>query len=198
MRGGSEASRGVPCAKGAIPWCLDEFSKGPGARARVAKLNDAIAKLAPAYVGLEEVFDTHLFSHVIADRAQRRDKVAQLKRFWFDPDAVKPFYPGKPVAQIYAEGVRKTLELSLKGRRVVPINAWWILDSSEFRMITLADVDEHGVTVGGRVTLLILTPQPEGGGRPSKGSSIMGTKAHALVCEETADGVSTRSVRDIR
>ena len=36
--------------------------------------------------------------------------------FWFDPDSPTPFFPAEPVAQIYAEGVLETLDLSLKGK----------------------------------------------------------------------------------
>ncbi|HEX5470407.1 MAG TPA: hypothetical protein VFW73_00890 [Lacipirellulaceae bacterium] len=191
--------QGFPCAKGAVCYCLDEFSKGRGARSRVNKLNDAIASIAPSYAGLEDVFDEHLLSRVIPDSEQRKRKVVQLRDLWFGPDPSASFYPGKPVVQIYAEGVRKTLELSLKGRRgVVPINAWWVLDCAEFRMLTLADVDEQGVTVGGRVTLLIMTPQPRYKGRPIGGPPILGTAAQAWVTEERRGHVATRPVRDIR
>jgi hypothetical protein len=186
---------GVPCAKGAICYCLDEFSKGPGARSRVRKLRDAIAALAPTYSGLAEVFDQYLLSLVIADADQRHRIVAHLKALWFDSASRRPFFPDKPVAEIYAKGVIETLDLSLGGRRTVPINAWWVLDSSELRMLNLADV-KAGVTVGGRVTLLIITPRPSGD-RPVAPPWILGDEAEAYVSEQQGSGVTTRRVRDM-
>jgi len=184
----------VPCAKGAICYCLDEFSKGRGARARIAKLRDAIAALAPSYEGLAEVFDRYLMSHVITDADQRQQIVAHLKKFWFDPDS-KPFFPADPVARIYAEGVLQTLDLSLKGKQAVPINAWWVLDSTDLRMLNFAEV-KKGVTISGNVTLLIMTPRPEGGGRGA--SPILGDVAEAYVTELQGKKVTTRRVRDIK
>lgn len=190
---GSFVAGAVPCAKGAICFCLDEFSQGRGARARITKLRDAIAALAPSYEGLAEVFDQYLMSHVIDDADQRQKIVAHLKKFWFDTDS-KPFFPGEPVAKIYAEGVLQTLDLSLKGKRPVPINAWWVLDSADLRMLNFADV-KKGVTISGNVTLLIMTPRPEGGGRAA--SPILGDVAEAYVTELQGKKVTTRRVRDI-
>ena len=195
---GARVRLGVPCAKGAVCYCLDEFSKGRGARSRVKKLDDAIAALAPTYVGLEDVFDTYLLSYVITDPAERRRIVVHLREFWFGAQAAEPFFPNLPIAPVYAEGLRETLGLSLNGRRVVPINAWWILDSSQFKMLNLADVDNDGRTIGGNVTLLIMTPRPQYTGRPSRGSSILGTKAEAWVTEQEGRRVTTRRVRDVR
>ena len=49
--------KNVPCAKGALCYCLDEFSKGSGARSlRIAKLRDAIAALAPSLCGAHRCF----------------------------------------------------------------------------------------------------------------------------------------------
>lgn len=191
---GSFVAGAVPCAKGAICFCLDEFSKGPGARSRIAKLRAAIAALAPSYAGLAEVFDQYLMSHVIADADQRQKIVAHLEKFWFDSDSAKPFFPAEPVAKIYAEGVLQTLDLSLKGKRPVPINAWWVLDSADLRMLNFADV-KNGTTISGNVTLLIMTPRPEGGGRAA--SPILGDVAEAYVTELQGKKVTTRRVRDI-
>jgi hypothetical protein len=142
--------KNVPCAKGALCYCLDEFSKGSGARSRIAKLRDAIAALAPSYAGLTDVFDRYLVSHVISDAEQRQRIAANLNAFWLDPGSRKPFFPAEPVAEILAKGILETLDLSLKGKgRAVPINAWWVLDSAELRTLNMADV-KGGVTIGGR------------------------------------------------
>ena len=108
--------RDVPCAKGAICSALDRFSQGFGARNRIRSLRDAIAALAPTYEGLSEAFDGHLLAHVFNTR-QRSSAVAKLKDYWFDPDSPTTLFPGKPVARIYAEGVLRTLDLSLRGGR---------------------------------------------------------------------------------
>ena len=96
--------KNVPCAKGALCYCLDEFSKGSGARSRIAKLRDAIAALAPSYAGLTDVFDRYLVSHVISDAEQRQRIAANLNAFWLDPGSRKPFFPAEPMAEILREG----------------------------------------------------------------------------------------------
>ena len=67
-------------AKGAICYCLDQFSKGRGARPRVGRLRDEVAARAPAFNGLTAVFDRYLLSHVITDAAERARVVAHLQR----------------------------------------------------------------------------------------------------------------------
>lgn len=186
--------RNVPCAKGALCYCLDEFSKGRGARSRIAKLRDAIAALAPSYAGLTEVFDEHLMAHVFPDAGRRQRIVEHLNAFWLDSDSRRPFFPTQPVVQLLAKGVLETLDLSLKGKSAVPINAWWVLDSDEWRILNLADVKDS-VTVGGNVTLLIMTPRPKGGGRTA--SAILGDVAEAYVTERQGRTVTTRRVRDL-
>ncbi|MGH7153427.1 MAG: hypothetical protein ACREF3_05810 [Acetobacteraceae bacterium] len=182
----------VHCAKGAICYCLDELSKGRGARSRLARLRDELAAQAPAFNGLTEVFDRHLLSHVIADH-ERPPVVTHLQRHWFDQASPDAFFPGVPVASIYAQGVHKALDLALAGRRVVPLNAWWLLDFPEVKLISLADV-EAGATIGGRVTLLILTPRPQFGSRPTR-TPIMGETAQAMVTEHRDNRVRTLDVR---
>lgn len=182
----------VPCAKGAICYSLDQVSKNPGARARLRRLHQEISTHAPHDEGLADIFDHHLLSYAISDPDQRRRAVNHLKRHWFDANSNALFFPGKPVASLLAEGVLKALDLSLKGKRVVPINAWWILDFPEFRVLTLADVKD-GVTAGGRVTLLIMTPRPQVPGRA--GTAILGEEAEAHVTEHSGGETSTRPVR---
>jgi hypothetical protein len=184
----------LPCAKGAVCHCLDEFSKGRGARPRVGRLRDAVAALAPSYEGLTEVFNRHLLSHVITNAAERARVVAHLQQHWFEETSPDAFFPGVPVASIYAQGVLKALDLALAGRRVVPLNAWWLLDYPEVKLLSLADVDEAGVTIGGRVTLLIMTPRPQGGGRPTR-TPILGGTAQALVTEYSGNRVRMIDVR---
>lgn len=187
--------KNVPCAKGALCYCLDEFSKGSGARSRIAKLRDAIAALAPSYAGLTDVFDRYLVSHVISDAEQRQRIAANLNAFWLDPGSRKPFFPAEPVAEILAKGILETLDLSLKGKgRAVPINAWWVLDSAELRTLNLADV-KGGVTIGGNVTLLIMTSRPKG--RGGAAPPILGDVAEAYVTEQQGRLVTTRRVRDM-
>ena len=189
----------VPCSKGAVCYCLDEFSTGRGARARIQKLKDAVDAIAPTYAGLADVFGTVLLPYVYKRASERQRIVAHLQSYWFDPDAPHPYFPGQPVARIYGQGLSKALELSLKGRRVVPFNAWWILDSDRFRLLTLIDADPQGATIGGNVTLLILTPRPQHEGRPTK-TALLGTEAEAWLTERgmVSNIVSTHRVREIQ
>ena len=186
----------VAGAKGAICHCLDEFSKGRGARARVTRLRDALAALAPGYAGLTEAFDRHLLSRVMTNADERARVVAHLRRHWFDQNSYDAFFPGVPVASIYAQGVLKALDFALAAPRVVQLNAWWLLDYPQVKLLSLADVDEAGVTIGGRVTLLIMTPRPKGGG--PTGRPILGETAQASVTEDSGDGVRTVDLRRSR
>lgn len=188
---------GVPCAKGVVCYCLDEFSKGRGARTRLTRLRDAIMAIAPVdYQGLEVVFDQYLFPYCVGDATERTRAVNFLRRYWFDPGSPDAFFPGFPVARIYAEGVLKALELALNGRRIVPLNAWWVLDTTEPKMLVLADVDNQGITIGGRVTLLVTTPRPRGRDRPA-GAAILGQTAQAWVSQRQDSQVATLAVRQL-
>ena len=187
--------RDVPCAKGAICHALDEFSKGPGARERITKLRDAIAARAPNYEGLTQVFNEHLLPHALAP-AQRQQAVDKLDGQWFAANSPTALFADKPVAKIYAEGVLRALDLSLQGAPdPVPIESWWIVDSTEFRMLNLADVD-GGKTVGNKVTLLIMTPRPAAGG-PAVSAAILRNAAEAYSTEHRNGAVATRRVKDI-
>jgi len=189
---GALVATSAPCAKGAICHSLDECSRGDGARARLEGLRGALAQ-ASSYADLAELFDRHLLSHVITDATQRQRAVDHLRRFWLDPNSTTPFFPAVPVGQLLAEGVRKTIELSLGGKGdVVPINSWWLLDAPEFRVVNVADV-AHGATVSHHVTLLIMTPRPAG---QAQAPAIMGDVAEAYVTEHRGGRVATRRVRD--
>jgi hypothetical protein len=168
-----------PCAKGAICYCLDEVSKGRGARSRITQLRDAL-EAAPDFNDLTRIFDENLLTHVMT-AADRRSAVRHLQRHWFDQASPDAYFPGEPVASIYGQGVIRALNLALASRRgVVPLNAWWLIDSSrEVTLYSLADVD-RGVTIGGRVTLLILTPPPRGDDPPAN-EPIKGATAQAWV-----------------
>jgi hypothetical protein len=190
---GGFVATSAPCAKGAICHSLDEFSKGRGAGPRVRKLRDAIAAAGSSHEGIADVFDRHLLSHVLSD-ADRQRAIDYLKRYWLNPKSPTPFFPSVPVARLLAEGVQKALDLSLAGKGVVPINAWWVPDSPEFKVLTLADVKD-GVTVSGHVTLLVMTPRPAVRGRSA--NAIMGDVAEAHVTHRKGRAVRTQRVRDL-
>jgi len=193
---GDMVIEGVVGAKGPICYGLDEFSKARGARSRVTRLREEIAALAPAFSGLTGAFDRYLLSQVIADVAERARVVRHLEQCWFDQASPDAYFPGVPVASIYAQGVLKALDLTLAGRRVVPLNAWWLLGFPDVQLLSLADVDSAGVTIGGRVTLLILTPRPQNGGRPTR-TPILGETAQAFLTDyrdDTVRMVNTRSL----
>ena len=105
-----------------------------------------MAARAPAFNELTTVFDRYLLSHVITDAAERARVVAHLQRDWFDETSSDEFFPGVPVASIYAQGVLRALDLALAGRRVVPLNAWRLLNYPEVTLLSMADVDQAGVT----------------------------------------------------
>jgi hypothetical protein len=145
-------------AKGPLVHCLDELSKRPDARERLEELQAALLTLRSSdYRRLEEVFEEHLFSHVYDDVQKIRNYRRYLRDYWFDETlATAEFSELQPIAPVYAEGVIKTLDLSLgESPRARPkrIDAWWIVDHPKVEMINL--VNENCVT------LLIATPRPK-------------------------------------
>jgi hypothetical protein len=184
-----------PCAKGPVPYCLDECSKQADARTRLEQLRDAIKALAGAnYVGLEDVFKKHLLPLGFPNPTQQQAIADHLKRHWFDESSGDAFFPkGEKTTEKYAKGVIETVELSLKGQsKPVTINAWWVLDNPNVKLLAMAEVN-GGYTISDSVTLLILTPRPRG---EAKGATpILGKVAQAWVTELAADGsVVTRQV----
>ena len=195
----------VPCAKGPVPYALDQCSTGKGARDRLARFSDALKKLRPTYRGLEIVFDVHLISRIFPDSRRREALKEHLRQNWFDEKSPQAYFPGQQVAHKYAEAVIKTLELSLNGKPdPIPIDAWWVIGANkgsgkeadkEVRFLNFADVDDAGVTVGESVTLLILTPMPPVG-QEAPTAPIMGD-AQAWVTERAGRKIVTRQVRKI-
>src|SRR5713226_3256793 len=187
-----------PCAKGPIPYCLDQCSKGDGARERLVQLRNAIQGLGPTYRGLETVFDTHLVSRIYADPLVRQNLAEHLRKNWFNDDAPDAYFPQQKVAEKYAKGVIKAIELSLNGQPdPVPINAWWIIQSADgdVRFLKLAEVNDDSVTVSDNVTLLILTPKPQSEGQNA--TKILG-QAQAWVTEHSGQDqtVAARQVEN--
>ena len=171
----------TPIAKGVVCFCLEEFSKGKGARGRVQALRDAVAALAPGYAGLAEVLDQHLVRHVFSKAGTRQNILAHLKKYWFD-DTEDAFFPDTPVSQIYGEGLLKTLDLALSNKaETLQIASWWILDQPAVVMANLADLEEGAVV--GTVTLLILTPRPDPEDEVNEPTppAILGEEAEAFV-----------------
>ncbi|HLH92886.1 MAG TPA: hypothetical protein VKX28_31055 [Xanthobacteraceae bacterium] len=156
------------CARGPVPYWLGQCSVDIRAVERLTGLRDAIKGLGPTYEGLERVFDEHLGAHYCNNADLRRRIAEHLRQHWFNDAG---YFPGQKVTQIYAEGVIKTIDLSLNGRHhPVPINAWWIIDEAGkvVRMLNLVEVDRNGSTVSSSVTLLITTPRPSTGDAPTR------------------------------
>jgi hypothetical protein len=146
--------RGHPCAKGSILYGLDQLSTAENARELMERLARAIAdKATNDFSELEVTFDHYLFSPLNLEPARTPSNMAYLKR-WFDGNLEDALFPEfQPVAPIFALGVLKTIEESLKTQpRPLPIDAWWILDHNTFQIITL--VSRH------QVTMLLATPRP--------------------------------------
>ena len=143
------------CAKGPVPYCLDELSTRPNARSQLQELQTAIEGLrADDFRGLENVFGEYLFAPASFAADKGAQAVSMLNRHWFDEKSAEAYFPSlQPIAPIYAQGVLKTLELSLSGRPApVPIDAWWIMGYDGFELINLYN--------NRQVTLLIATPAP--------------------------------------
>jgi hypothetical protein len=196
--GGDKIQGHVPCSKGSVCYALDEFSIGQGARARVKNLSNAIKNLAPSYAGLAETFNKYLLPYVFTSAATRERIVDHLNAFWFDPKSPRAFFPGVPVARIYARGVLNALELSLNGKGpVVPFDAWWVLDAAEFSLLAFVKV-EDGVTTSNTVALLIETPRPRfKASNPTSKKWILGDTAEAYVTRVERREVVTRRVRTL-
>jgi hypothetical protein len=179
--------------KGPILHWLDRLSVGAGARGHLEKLDAAIKKLAPTYNGLEGALDECLAAPLHIDAALRKKLLDHLAKTWFN-DGRGAYFPGQHVTPKYAQAVIKTLELSLKGKHnPVPINAWWLIQTDPVvSMLTLADVDHSGVTVGSSVTLLINTPRPPTSATPS--NRALWGDATAFVTEHHGGAVRTRQI----
>jgi hypothetical protein len=189
---GALVARTVPSVKGAVCYGLDEISKGAGARARLTKLRKAIAALAPSYAGLSEVFDKLAVSHVFKTPGVRQQVVTHLNDSWFKPSSKAAFFGKKPVARIYAEGVLKALDLSLKRKGApLPIDAWWLLDANEVSLISMASAVQ--------VTLIIQTPRPP---LPAKAKPkapwILGKTAEAHVTRHVGGKIATKNIKSLK
>jgi len=146
-----------PFAKGPITYCLDQISVGPNARQAMERLKKAIEGLEGiGYHGLEKAFEIHLTQPVYADATRSSRVTAYLTKHWFDASSPDAYFPEfQPIAEIYATGVIKALEESLKGKPdPIPIDAWWILDYPDVELMTLVSPRQ--------VTLVIATPRPAG------------------------------------
>jgi hypothetical protein len=147
---------GHACAKGSILYGLDQLSVSDNAREQLEKLARAIGDTANSdFNDLEKTFDHHLFSPLSLEPARTPANIQYLRR-WFDessPDALFPEF--QPVAPIFAMGVLKAIDESLKGQlQPLPIDAWWVLDHRVFEVVTLVSKQQ--------VTMLVATPRPSG------------------------------------
>ncbi|MGI9411029.1 MAG: hypothetical protein ACR2OV_13200 [Hyphomicrobiaceae bacterium] len=176
----SDHHTGQPmCAKGPIPYCLDEMSHKPDARALLTKLRDEIEKLRnDDFRGLEGVFQRHLFEPADFGTERSATATVQLQKTWFDDNSTEAFFRTfQPIAPIYAAGVLKTLELSLGGQpEPLPIDSWWLMGFPSVEMVNFVS--------GRQVTLLILTPKSE----EFAGRKLLGERAQAW---STARGIIT-------
>jgi hypothetical protein len=180
----------APCAKGWLPYALEECSRSADARAIFEKLQDAmLTELAPDYDNLTEIFDRHLLAHVVP--AAHRAKVAQhLERHWFGRDRSEALFPEQDVAAIYAQGVLNTLELALRSATPARITSWWIVDAPAVKLLTFGEVDRTGAADGG-VSLLIMTPRPRDSANLSR-TYILREEAEVWVAEESHGQVVSR------
>jgi hypothetical protein len=177
----------VNYAKGPICYALDQISVGPGSRARLKKLNDALKALAPSYMGLTDTFDENLLSYVFSP-ATRVQICQNLNDCWFNPASQDAYFPGVPVAKIYGPGVIQTLSLSLAPQGTVkPIDAWWVLEKPQVAMVNLE--------ARGKIGLLIETPRPEQSEKGIRYKKWILGDAEAYVTRLEGKTVRTRRVK---
>lgn len=140
-----------PCAKGPVTYCLDEISVGDDARVRLDALRQAVIDLKDNdYRGLEKVFAKKLFNKFY-NKEQIKKITGYLKNCWFDEKT--GWWPSfQPIAPIYAEGLLRALNASLRSDEPLPIDSYWIIGHGQVELLTLVSK--------GQVTLLIATPPP--------------------------------------
>ena len=177
-----------PVAKGPVPYCLEELSRDTDARAIFGTLQRDIMALAPTYGGLAAVFETDLLALLYSSAEATAIRV-HLERHWFDAPAATAYFPGVPVAEIYARGVLNALDLSLNGgpsdRPPLEIDAWWLVDHAQVEMVTVRSPGSD------RLILLILTPRPPG--TPAAGKTpILGPFSAAWVTADVTGAVATK------
>lgn len=148
--------KGHSFAKGPVLHYLDEMSRRPDARTLLQQLHGGIAENSGNnFVNLHQILDQHLLSPLKVGSATIAAISDYLHKHWTDEHSADTYFPEfQPIAAIVAEGLLKTLELSLAGEpNPRPIDAWWLLDYSDVRVVNLVSPQQ--------VTLLIKTPRPE-------------------------------------
>ncbi len=139
-------------AKGPVTHCLDELSTGKGARKGLTALAKAVAGLRRKnFRGLEHVFAEHLFAYFYS-QASIKKITEHLGTYWFN-EQTGWWRDVQPIAPIYAVGLLKTIDESLRGKsRPLPIDSYWIIGYRAVELMTLESKSQ--------VTLLIVTPEP--------------------------------------
>lgn len=175
-----------PVAKGPVTYCLDQMSELVQAERHLQDLSDAISGLSGNnFEGLEEVFGKYLFAPVYGDRPDLIEKMTgYLHKCWFGPSSKDSYFPDSPnIARIYAVGILKTIDLSLKAKsgKPLPIDSWWQLDYPRIAMINLVSKRQ--------VTLIIATPAPA---LPTP-AGIWGEEAEAWLSDERT-GMKARRI----
>lgn len=185
-------------AKGAICLALEEFSVGPGARARVQALRDALVAMIKTdnYTDLGTTYGDLLLPASFRTPASRNAIVDYLDRYWFDPIPAEAYFPGVPVAEIHAKGMLTALDLSLAGEgAVIPFESWWMLEFPHFELLSLVRQLSNGTTVSKYVILDIRTPRPAFASGVVSKNWILGKTGQAYVTRvELASGQGTGSV----
>jgi hypothetical protein len=144
----SDSFQSNPVAKGPIPYCLDQMSIRPNARALIEELRAGIEGVrGGGFRDLASVFEKYLFQPTDFGAEKGTQATSSLQKYWFDEKSPDAFFPAfQPIAPVYAE-------LSLGGRPApLPIDAWWAMGYPQVELINLVTARQ--------VTLLIATPYP--------------------------------------
>jgi hypothetical protein len=131
------------------------MSRRSDARSLLERLRTAIAGASSNnYSNLDAVFNQYIFAPINVSSAVAAGFADYLRKHWLDPNSQQTYFPGfQPIAPIAAQGILKTLDLSLANQpNPKPIDAWWLVDHPDFRVVNLVSPQQ--------VTLLIQTPRP--------------------------------------
>ena len=149
------APAGQACAKGAVLFGLDLISTHDNARTLMNALYDALRNKSNSdFPELELTFDQYLFGPLGVEAARATAVRSYLNECWFNADSKNAyFWEFQPIAPIFAMGVMKAIDESLRQReKPLPIDAWWIMDHPRVEAMTL--VSKY------QVTFLFATPRP--------------------------------------
>ncbi len=141
--------------KGPVFAGLEALSKRDDARDSLRRMARALSDIASGgYDHLETIFDHHILAPLKVPASDIQIITGHFKQHFFDSNASDGYFPhNHHLATIWGAGFLRTIETSLKGSpNPLPIDAWWIVDCTEVKVITLVSDQQ--------ITMLACTPRP--------------------------------------